>query len=367
MVVRLIEWDFTMRRCPRCQFRLSQHKVRGIEVDHCHHCAGTFFDPGETEGVLSNFAKPELWLKSSICRPLGETPLESPDFSGNLSAFRLELPEPVTVFRSRETGGIWLDAKDAAAFQQQVVKESQRTDSPLAEHHKEFGAGKYILQLLTELPLEVWHPTRRFPTVTLTYIILCVLVFVAQIVDGLDEDSGLIQMFALQHELFSGSSPIGLFTYMFLHGGLMHIVGNMLMLWVLGDNTECELGPAAYIGLCVGSSVVGGLAQVLISDATGPIVGASGAIAGIMGAYCVLFPKIRIRLVFLFFPIYMPAFVFVFVWGGLNLLMAGIGGAGVAWWAHLGGLMTGVLIAWPLRRKPFEEVMAAKAKQRYQR
>ena len=139
------------------------------------------------------------------------------------------------------------------------------------------------------------------------------------------------------------------------------------MLWVLGDNIECELGHLAYAGLCVGTSVVGGLAHILVTDVNVPVVGASGAIAGIMGAYCVLFPKIRIRLVFLFIPIFMPAAFFVLAWGILNLVMASFGGGDVAWWAHLGGLASGALIALPLRRKPFDQLMAERVKQRYQR
>lgn len=356
-----------MRKCPRCRFRLTEHTVRDIEIDHCHRCGGTFFDPTETDGVLGNFANPDLWLKSQVCRPMGQTPLESPDHSGPMSAFRLDLPEPVTIFRSRASGGIWLDARDAASFQRQSATESQQQDSPLSEHHQDFGVGKYILQLLTELPLEVWHPTRRFPSVTLAYIIICALVFAVQLVEGLDESSRIIHLFALQPEALSGHQTQGIFTYMFLHGGFAHIIGNMLMLWVLGDNTECELGPASYIGLCVGSSVVGGLLHLLVADATVPTVGASGAVAGIMGAYCVLFPKVRLRLVVLFIPLFLPAYVFVFVWGALNLVMAGFGGGEVAWWAHLGGLLTGIAIAFPLRRKPFDQLMAERIKNHYQR
>ena len=201
----------------------------------------------------------------------------------------------------------------------------------------------------------------------MTYIAICCLVFVLQLVDGLGADSQIIRTFGLQPDMLSGHQPQGLLTYMFLHGSIGHIFGNLLLLWVLGDNTECELGPLTFITLCIGSSVVGGLAQLLFGNTQLPVVGASGAIAGIMGAYCVLFPKVKLRFLILLFPIYVPAYAFVLLWGGVNIFNLGLGSDGVAWWAHVGGLFTGVCIAFPLRRKPFDQIMATRIQDRYQR
>lgn len=144
------------------------------------------------------------------------------------------------------------------------------------------------------------------------------------------------------------------FTHMFLHAGWLHIVGNMWMLWIFGDNIEDRMGPARFLIFYLLCGLIAGAVHSLTNpDSTVPAVGASGAIAGVMGAYLVLFPNARVIALFpvFFWPFFfeLPAVVFLGVWfvtqlfGGFAVAGAPEAG-GVAWWAHIGGFASGVLL-----------------------
>ena len=134
---------------------------------------------------------------------------------------------------------------------------------------------------------------------------------------------------------------------MFLHGSLLHIGGNMLFLWVFGNNIEDKMGPVPYAIFYLLSGVVAALAHVAVNpNSTVPLIGASGAVAGVMGAYLVLFPRVRIRTVFIFFLILIrdiPAMWLLLAWFLLEFFTGN--NSGVAWVAHVGGFTFGVLVA----------------------
>ncbi len=158
---------------------------------------------------------------------------------------------------------------------------------------------------------------------------------------------------------------ITLFTSMFLHGGWLHLIGNMWFLWVFGNNIEDSTGRIRFLLFYLLTGAAAALAQVAVSpDSPIPMVGASGAISGIMGAYIVLYPRVRVHmLVFLGFfitRIRVPAFLMLGYWfllqilGGLPTRQEESGG--VAFWAHAGGFVAGMLFIWPFRnRRMIEE------------
>jgi membrane associated rhomboid family serine protease len=146
---------------------------------------------------------------------------------------------------------------------------------------------------------------------------------------------------------------------MFMHGGWVHVGGNMLYLWIFGNNVEDRLGPLRFIGFYLLCGLVATLAQAFVAPASAvPNLGASGAVAGVLGAYVLLYPKARVTtLIFLFFIIEMaalPAWAVIIGWfllqlaQGLGSLGQGAGAGGVAYFAHVGGFATGVLLAVPL-------------------
>jgi membrane associated rhomboid family serine protease len=136
---------------------------------------------------------------------------------------------------------------------------------------------------------------------------------------------------------------------MFLHGSLLHIGGNMLFLWIFGNNVEDRFGHVPYLIFYLVAGVVATFVYVLSNPlSTAPLLGASGAIAGVMGAYLVLFPRVPIRTLILIPPIILwprlPAWVLLLVWFVSQFFLSP--GSGVAWTAHVGGFVFGTLVAW---------------------
>ena len=155
-----------------------------------------------------------------------------------------------------------------------------------------------------------------------------------------------------------------LLTSMFLHGSPLHLAGNMLYLWIFGDNVEEVLGPSRFLAMYLASGLVGSLAQILVNpDSMIPTLGASGAIAGVMGAYLIWFPRHRIRVLVLRFLVVMPALAVIGLWIAMQawLGLGSIGklgeAGGVAYLAHLGGAVVGLAVAFALRDRSREVVL----------
>ena len=211
------------------------------------------------------------------------------------------------------------------------------------------------------IPLRDSHPSLLRPSVTYSLITLNVLVFFLELFMGSYLEK-FIMMFGFVPlrfllEVKEGAWVAGiipLFTSMFLHGGWLHLIGNMWTLYIFGDNVEDTLGHWGYVAFYLACGVVACLAQLLSNpDSQVPMVGASGAIAGIMGAYFALFPHSRILTLvpILFFVIIeVPAYVFLGLWfllqffaGTFSILGPG-GQIGVAFWAHVGGFAAGYFL-----------------------
>ncbi len=217
------------------------------------------------------------------------------------------------------------------------------------------------------LPVGDSNPTRRIPLVNWVLIAVNVLIFLFELtlperqLGRLFIDFGVVPNHILTALAQPTQTPptewLTLFTSQFLHGGWAHIVGNMLFLWVFGDNIEDVLGPVVYLGFYLTSGAVAALAQVFVSGATDvPSIGASGAIAGVLGAYILLYPLARVRILvplfFYFTTIELPALI-VLGWWFVQQFFYGIGSftaiaeGGVAFWAHVGGFVAGVVLILP--------------------
>lgn len=209
------------------------------------------------------------------------------------------------------------------------------------------------------IPLRDVIPSRTRPVVTVTLILLNALVFLRQL--GLDAELG--QAFVFRFGLVPAEFAwVNVFTSMFVHGGLMHVGGNMLYLWIFGDNVEDRMGHGRFLVFYLLSGIGAALAQTFAApDSPIPMVGASGAIAGVMGAYFVLYPKSRV-LTLLPFPITVveiPAVYFLGIWfvmqfvNGLASQAQAAGGelaGGVAFWAHAAGFGVGAVLVFLFRR-----------------
>ena len=217
------------------------------------------------------------------------------------------------------------------------------------------------------LPLRDDLPTRRFPVMTVTLIGINVVVFVVEL---LLEAAGALPTFFMNWGVtpYEVTQNLGvrsiatLLTSVFIHGGFMHILGNMLYLWIFGNNVEDVMGRPKFVLFYLLCGVLAGLSQVAADPLSRiPAIGASGAIAGVLGAYLVLFPRARVAtLVFLglFFRIArLPAVLVLGFWFVLQLLngmlaLTTFESGGVAWFAHIGGFVAGVLLVWLFARRP---------------
>ena len=220
------------------------------------------------------------------------------------------------------------------------------------------------------IPLKDDNPTRIVPFVTVSLIVANAMVFLYQLLLPPDASRTLVTLFGVTPAQVTGAllhnpgrlghAGVTLFTAMFLHGNIMHIAMNMLYLWIFGNNIEDMMGHTRYILFYLLCGLVASITQVIASPASAiPMIGASGAISGILGAYLVLFPAARVlTLVFLVFFVRLvsfPAIIVLGFWFVLQLINAGqmTAGGGVAVLAHIGGFMAGlVLIPIFRRRRP---------------
>jgi|TARA_B100001964_G_scaffold228142_1_gene278896 membrane associated rhomboid family serine protease len=207
-------------------------------------------------------------------------------------------------------------------------------------------------------PIKDDNPTKNKPIITYLLILLNILVFFYEVLLGSQNllndfiyDYGLVPL-----DISNGNRLYTLFTSMFMHGGFMHIFGNMLYLWIFGDNIEDYLGRTRFFEFYILSGLAASVLQIIVNPLSIiPNIGASGAIAGVLGAYLVTFPRAKVHciVIFGFFIkwIKLPAFFVLFFWFVLQLF-SGIGSleygtqgsGGVAYFAHIGGFIAGVVL-----------------------
>ena len=214
-------------------------------------------------------------------------------------------------------------------------------------------------------PFRDHNPSNRFPYVSYALIAINIAVFLLY---GFRDQDTIWQVYMdwalVPAEITAGEEYFTFISAMFMHGGLMHLAGNMLFLYVFGDNLEDYLGHLGMIAFYVLSGIAASLAQIVVDPASQiPNVGASGAIAGLMGGYLLLFPKARVDclIIFGFFVKVVPLSAMIVLGGWLALqLFSGVGtlgatGGGVAYWAHIGGFAVGIIgiaALWLLRGRP---------------
>lgn len=218
------------------------------------------------------------------------------------------------------------------------------------------------------IPLKDDNPTRTFPFVNYTLIVACVLVFLWQVSLGKHMQAA-IYTYGLIPDVLLGDARLPpelavvpawatVFTSMFMHGGWMHLIGNMLYLWIFADNVEDRIGHGRFIVFYALCGIAAALAQALPDpDSQIPMVGASGAISGVLGAYLLMFPRAHVLVLIPLGPlsqlVRLPALLVLGLWFAMQLLseMFAPPGAGVAFRAHIGGFVAGLVLLPLFRRR----------------
>lgn len=212
------------------------------------------------------------------------------------------------------------------------------------------------------IPIYDDNPALGKPLLVITIITLCIIIWFWQSGLGYQGNNTVIVNFGLTPKVFLAEPLLSfftLFTSMFMHGGFMHLAGNMLYLWIFGDNIEGALGHFRFILFYFLCGIAAAFTQILSApDSTIPMIGASGAVSGVLGAYLIFYPRARIR-TFVFLGIFitflrLPAVLLLGFWilgQVISAVVSNPGSPGVAWFAHLGGFFMGMLLA-PLLKKP---------------
>jgi membrane associated rhomboid family serine protease len=220
------------------------------------------------------------------------------------------------------------------------------------------------------IPLKDKIQRRHFPFITLVLIIANIAFFIYEVSLGKNLDNFLLNFSVVPYNIYKSVqtgnlNPLAyltLLTSLFLHGGWLHLGGNMLYLWVFGDNVEDKLGGMRFLFFYLLCGLTASALHIYIDPLSRvPVIGASGAISGVLGAYLLMFPKARIVTlipIFIFIQIAeLPAYLLLGFWfilqffsGMLSLGSPVSEGGGVAWWAHIGGFISGMILLFPFRK-----------------
>ena len=219
------------------------------------------------------------------------------------------------------------------------------------------------------IPLHDDNPTKIIPFVTLSLIVVNVLIFFYQITLGVKGGGTFVFRYgaipavifgheSLPHRIMAIPASFSLITSMFLHGGFMHLIGNMWYLWIFGNNIEDAMGHGRFILFYVISGVVAAMTHAFTDPGSViPMIGASGAISGVLGAYLLLYPRARVLTlvpIWIFIRlIYLPAVFLLGFWFLIQIYSGSISsaGGGVAWFAHIGGFIAGMVLIGVFKHK----------------
>lgn len=200
------------------------------------------------------------------------------------------------------------------------------------------------------------------PVVSYMLIVINILVFLFQVtLPSLQQQELVYTYGVIPKEIAAGHDFYSLLTNMFLHGGWMHLIGNMLFLWVFADNIEAVIGKIPFLLFYFGGGITASAAHIVFNlHSSIPAIGASGAISAVLGAYLVMFPasKVKVYVLILFRSYYMPALFFLGIWGiqqfingFISIVPSSAYTSSVAWWAHIGGFVFGLIAGFVIRRR----------------
>ncbi len=361
-----------MRICPRCTFPL--HEIPSpenpkVKVDFCRRCKGTFIEPDNLVAIYGKDIDVQNWLDREGCERLGLSELYCPIDDSQMYLYRIHLTAPrpddgeedkyVEVDICRSCGGIWFDPQEAQQLLS-IVKankgfakvRSQELLEQLERENNITSMRTYYFQLLTGLPIEDYNPVRKRPVVLFTILSLLVFFYILEVWLWASNPANLNKMFfnwgLVPTEFFNGRY-IGLITHIFLHDAPnpLHLLGNLYFLYVFGDNIEDLLGYKKFLIIFFVSGIVGALFWMFrYAGKPIPLIGASGAISGLMGAYAVLFPRVKVWIVIFFVQLRLNVWFYLLIWVGYQVFMwLTRTNSNVAFESHIAGFIAGIVLA----------------------
>ncbi|TAK32197.1 MAG: rhomboid family intramembrane serine protease [Myxococcaceae bacterium] len=330
------------RYCPQGHGALVVAPAGSIEVDRCPTCAGVFFDPGELAATLGADANPETWGRDPSAQAPDMHSAYCPAGHGPMWRLPTEpAPGVPWVQACGHCRGVWIE---------HVTLENLRARGPklpMNEGATADSVGRYLFQLVSFMPVEVSNPVHRRPWVTWSLAASMVAAYAAlhllPVASRLQWEAMLMVSPSEIRHGFGLLTPI---SYAWIHTGVGHLLGNLYFFLVFGDNIEDRFGRAWYLAMLAVSAVLGALVEVAArGDVEVGVGGASGAVAGVLGAYMVLFPQTKLHVVLAFIPLKVPAALYLAFWAAVQVYGYLQHTPGIAWLAHVGGFFVGLAAA----------------------
>jgi membrane associated rhomboid family serine protease len=365
-------------RCPSCDAQLEGHKYHGLAIDVCRNCGGIWFDPEELKEFIGHFIRdrddlPEaqIDLNKDVLPAyrISEPVMTCPRCQRQMKKSNYAYDSNVILDKCPSCGGIWTEGGeiDKIAMHTKGNPEVRALGQALFEMQRETdrlkGEGEFGAVVTTHIGWRMFLPkiiaplgddidVNIFPAVTLGLIAVNVLMFLIQLFH-VKETAVLFREFGLvPAALLSGKGYFSLLSAPFFHRGFSHLVGNMLFLGIFGDNVEETFGHLRFLGYYLLFGLSASCAHVLMNlHSDVPAIGASGAVAGVLGAYFALYPYAKIKTLILNHVIEVPAYLYLGVWVLLQFLFgvvfvsAQVHSSG-GFFAHMGGFASGLIVTW---------------------
>lgn len=352
-------------KCPVCNENLHSITRENQKIDSCLKCGGIWFDKGELQEVVESLISKdkvdfetikETYFRKAINIYRQKHPLrQCPRCHVDLQVFNYCYDSNVFLDKCWICGSIWADEDEVRRVAKYVKRNPSiiRFGKTLTKANLEFYKNRYhntnlfyrfMFMNLIPYPLNDILPTKKIARITLSLIIINFLIFIWQLIAV----SGNLKVFFYAVGIIpsAGFSMNRLYTFvtsMFVHADFIHLIGNMYYLWLFGDNIEDELGPLKFTIFYFLCGIFGGIVFCIIDyNKTIPAVGASGAISGILAAYLILYPKAPLEIFWLGGVREIPAIYYLLFWIIFQLLFAFILPIGIAYWAHIGGFLSGL-------------------------
>ncbi len=359
-------------RCPVCGQALLQKESHGVVVDYCAPCGSIWFDKGEladfTHHILSRSdIKPQkikLYHRREVKTryDIDETVRKCPKCDLGMKKINYAYDSNVFVDRCENCGGIWANAKEIrqiasylkydpdSAAAARVLLDATAVYDPQAELDRSLGWLVFVPHIIC-IPVGDDIECRRRPIVTIGLIAICCALF--SLFAFTDSMQAIPALGFVPANFFS----IGLLTSIFMHAGIIHLAGNMLFLWLFGDNVEDTFSHVGYFFVFLWCGLFANIVHGLFNlGAEVPVVGASGAISGIMGAYLIYYPYAKVRLLMFWRTFELPVLIYLGGWFIFQLVAViqenqGAPSAHIAWYAHIAGFLMGAFIAFAKKTK----------------
>lgn len=376
--------------CPICSCELRKIKSKNVIIDVCRNCSGIWFDSGELQLFLQQIIEsPDITPESTrlftprhveTSHPSVQENRVCPKCSVVMKTFNYAYDSNVFLDKCQNCDGIWAEAgevKQIARFlkkdpkvmviAQDIVKRQQYINElhELADIGNTLRTHAHYSAFMPKifLPLNDDYQAEKFPVVNISIILVSVLVFLLQLFVVQDPQAFLSRFGFNVSQIWS----IGLISSTFLHGGIFHILGNMYFLWIFGDNIEDHMGRIRFLVFYIASGIAACFLHASFYNGPNiPLIGASGAISGVMGAYCVLYPQARLQVLVFCRIIWIPASIYLTSWFLFQILYSIITLSSnayyrIAWVAHVGGFIFGMLTAYIMKKKKIDKVASTHA------